>query len=97
MPWGTSTAVLVSLWPQQIYDEVYAASDSYPSHVIFGTKPVSKVGDLKVTAGIPYYFSTVGGQASLDAQRFEPDRNNTGAYVINYTAYDSRGRTYPVH
>ena len=80
---------------QQIYDEVYAASDSYPSHVIFGTKPISKVGDLKVTAGVPYYFSTVGGQASLDAQRFEPDRNNTGAYVINYTAYDSRGRTYP--
>lgn len=80
---------------EQIYGEVYAVSDSYPSHVIFGSKPSSKVGELKVTAGIPYYFSPVGGQAALDAQRFEPDKANTGSYVINYTAYDTRGRSYP--
>lgn len=78
---------------EQIYNQVYALSDSYPSYVIFADKPASKVGQLNVTAGIPYDFSDKSN--SLSRAEFVPDKTSTGAYVINFTAYDSRGAAYP--
>lgn len=77
---------------EQIYDQVYDASDSYPSHVVFGSKPSSKVGELNVKPGSFYEFDDKKGLQSVS---FEADESNTGAYVINYTAYDTKGRAYP--
>lgn len=80
----------------QIYQAVYDRSDTYPSHVVFSTKPVSKVGNLTATAQQSYYFTPMGNQASLERLQFEPSRDkSTGTYVINFTAYDVRGKAYP--
>lgn len=79
----------------QLYQAVYDRSDSYPSHVVFSTKPTSKVGNLTAVSQQPYYFTPVGNQASLERLQFEPSRETTGTYVINFTAYDTKGKTYP--
>jgi len=80
----------------QIYQAVYDRSDTYPSHVVFNTKPASKVGNLTATAQQPYYFTPMGNQAALERLQFEPSRDkSTGTYVINFTAYDVRGKAYP--
>ena len=86
---------------EQIYQAVYNSASNntaaYPSHVIFGTKPSSKVGDLLISGTkTPYYFNpTNNSQTPLADVRFQPSGEATGNYVISFTAYDTRGKEYP--
>lgn len=80
---------------EQIYQAVYNASDSYPAYVTFGTKPVSKVGEL-VTSGTrkEYYFDPVGNQTPLADVYFRPSGEATGSYVISFSAFDTKHREF---
>ena len=78
----------------QIYQAAYKLSTAYPAYVIFGTKPVSTIGNLNVNAA-PYYFSPTAGQQDLSTLAFTPTNTTAGSYVINYTVYDTAGKTFP--
>lgn len=78
----------------QIYQAAYKLSAAYPAYVIFGTKPVSTIGNLNVNAA-PYYFSPTAGQQDLSTLAFTPSNTTAGSYVINYTVYDTTGKDFP--
>jgi len=77
----------------QIRRAVLARSGSDLSHVVFDGKPVSAVGDLKLTSQT-CYLTPAAGQAGLSTVHFEAT-GTAGAYTIPYTAYDSKGTAYP--
>lgn len=78
----------------QIYQAAYKLSTAYPSYVVFGTKPLSTIGDLNVNTS-PYYFSPTTGQQNLSYVLFTPTNTAAGTYVINYTVYDTAGKSFP--
>lgn len=78
---------------QQVYQEIYEAAKIAPSHIIFGEKPDSEIGDLLVTDG-PYYFSG-NNTRKLGDVTFVPADAGAGTYTIPFTAYDIKGNTYP--
>lgn len=88
---NSRTPIAVS---EQIYDAVYDVSTGEPDYVVFGTKPVSKAGKLDCGTG-KYYFDASNNQNDLDDVRFEPDAENTGIYVINFTVFDTKGKSFP--
>lgn len=60
---------------EQIYAGAYDLSVGIPSYVVFGDKPLSKVGNLKSSAGTRYYFQPANAsQAALASLRFEPSK-----------------------
>ena len=88
---GATTASVL----QQIYQSVYQGSDTYPSHVVFGEKPESKVGELQFDANTLYYFSPKGSQKNLADVKFVPSDEAVGSYSIRFTAYDNKGQSFP--
>lgn len=82
---------------QAVYTSAYNSTSAYPSYVIFGAKPASKVGELLISGTKTlYYFNPTGsGQTPLSDVRFQPSGEATGNYVISFTAYDTRGKEYP--
>lgn len=78
---------------EQIYKAAYDAGTGIPQYVVFGTKPVSKVGNLEVDSNTRYYFDR--GVSDLGNVRFRPSKEATGSYTINFTAYDDDKGSYP--
>lgn len=78
----------------QIYQATYKLSSAYPSYVVFGTKPLSTIADLSVNSA-PYYFAPTTGQQNLSHVLFTPINTAAGTYVINYTVYDTAGKSFP--
>lgn len=78
---------------EQIYKAAYDAGTGIPQYVVFGTKPVSKVGNLEVDSNTRYYFDR--GASDLGDVRFRPSKEATGTYTINFTAYDDDKGSYP--
>lgn len=79
---------------QQIYQAVYEISEGYPSYVVFGIAPDSTVGRLLVD-GFRYYFVGNDEQKKLSDVVFLPEEDGAGNYVINYTVYDNKGKSFP--
>lgn len=90
---ATNNRTPVSL-VDQIYQAAYKLSTAYPSYVIFNAKPTSTIGDLNVNAA-PYYFSPSIGQQNLAHILFTPSNTAAGSYTINYTVYDTAGKSFP--
>ncbi len=80
---------------QQVYQEIYEAAKIAPSHVVFGEKPNSEIGDLLVNNGTAYYFSGNSSARKLGDVTFVPADAGAGTYSIPFTAYDIKGNTYP--
>ena len=89
---ATNSRTTVSVL-QQIYQAAYQISNGYPAYVIFGGAPVSEVGTLSAGAGA-YYFTPTVGQLDLSTVTFQPG-TAAGAFVINFTAYDTKGNDFP--
>ena len=79
----------------QIYTMVQSRTGLAPEQVIFGAKPVSKVGDLNVTSNVPYFFRTGSLQQTLDKVIFVPNRGVSGTYSIDFVASNARGQSVP--
>ena len=79
----------------QIYAQVQARTGLMPEKVTFGTKPISRVGDLSVMPNVPYFFQPGVSQQTLDKVTFLPNRGTSGTYAIDFTATTSRGQTVP--
>ena len=90
---ATNNRTTVSVY-NQIYQAAYKLSAAYPAYVIFGAKPVSAIGDLKVNSNA-YYFSPAAGQQDLAKVVFDPLGAAAGSYVINFTVYDTAGKDFP--
>jgi len=90
---GINSATTVSVL-QQIYQAVYEISEGYPAYVIFDNAPESAVGRLLVD-GFRYYFVGSDGQKKLSDVKFVPEEDGAGNYVIGYTVYDNKGKTFP--
>lgn len=83
---------------EQIYNAVYESSNDLPSYVVFGTKPVSKAGQLWVNTGANnkyYFYDNAKPANALSDVRFEVTKGTTGAYTISFTAYDVKGKSFP--
>lgn len=89
----TNSATTASIL-QQIYQAVYQSSDTYPSHVVFGEKPKSDVGELLVGTE-NYYFTAKDKQLKLSDVTFVPSDESSGSYSISFTAYDNKGQSFP--
>ncbi|MBR2894263.1 MAG: S-layer homology domain-containing protein [Oscillospiraceae bacterium] len=79
----------------QIYRGAYDLSDVYPEYVVFGAAPKATVGELKVEKDTRYYFEPTGAQQALEDVVFVPSGTAAGAYVVNFTVYDTKGKDYP--
>ena len=90
----TNNATSASIM-QQIYQAVSQSTQGQPSFVIFDTKPLSDVGELMVTAGVSYYFTGSSSQLKLQDVRFIPTGSEAGVYTITFTAFDSKGESFP--
>lgn len=81
---------------EQIYDAVYDASPAgYPAYVVFDSLPTSKLGKLNCTAGRRYSLDNSSSSSYLGSVAFVPEGDRTGTYVVNFTAYDTRGKDFP--
>ena len=89
----TNAATTVSVL-EQIEDAVNRSSREYADYVIFDKKPTSELGKLNVNAG-KYYFTAKNAKQALEDVVFTPADNVAGSYVINFTAYDTEGKTFP--
>lgn len=79
---------------QQIYEEVYRVNKVPASHVVFGEKPDSEVGELLVNNSA-YYFSGNKSNLKLADVTFVPADAGAGTYSIPFTAFDTKGNEYP--
>lgn len=77
---------------EQIYKAAYDAGRGTPQYVVFGTKPVSKVGALEVESGSRYYFDR--STYDLSNVRFRPSKDATGPYAINFTVYNDANESF---
>lgn len=77
---------------EQIYKAAYDAGRGTPQYVVFGTKPVSKVGALEVESGSRYYFDR--STYDLSNVRFRPSKEATGPYAINFTVYNDANESF---
>lgn len=77
---------------EQIYKAAYDAGRGTPQYVVFGAKPVSKVGALEVESGSRYYFDRA--TYDLSNVRFRPSREATGPYTINFTVYNDANESF---
>ena len=77
----------------QIYNAVYDASAGYPDYVVFDKHPSTKVGSLDCVEGREYSFDEDASRYLGDL-RFVPSEDTTGSYTINFTAYDTKNKSY---
>ena len=77
----------------QIYNAVYDASAGYPDYVVFDKHPSTKVGTLDCVEGREYSFDEDASRYLGDL-RFVPSEDTTGSYTINFTAYDTKNKSY---
>ena len=77
---------------EQIYKAAYDAGRGTPQYVVFGAKPVSKVGALEVESGSRYYFDR--STYDLSNVRFRPSKEATGPYAINFTVYNDANESF---
>lgn len=88
-----NSATTVSVF-EQIYQAVYEISEGYPSYVVFDKAPESSIGELEVEKS-RYYFVNSDGQKNLSEVVFKPEEDGTGNYIIGYTVYDNKGKSFP--
>lgn len=86
---ATTTSVL-----QQLYETIYEASEGYPSYVIFDEAEESEVGMLAVDSS-RYYFTATDRQKKLSDVKFYPIDTGAGTYTVTFTAFDTKGKTFP--
>ena len=83
----------------QIYDAVYnaATGSATPDYLVFDQQPDSKVGQLKINTKREYSFSKRDESGyRLSDVRFEMNEDgNTGAYTVNFKAWDTKGKEFP--
>ena len=77
----------------QIYEALYAVSAGYPDYVVFADKPDVKCGFLNCVDARQYSFDETASRYLGDL-RFTPSDEYTGAYTINFTAYDTKGKEF---
>ena len=80
---------------EQIFDAVSLRSRYTLDYVCFESTD-SKLGGLDTKGrSVKYFYDASGSQESLEDVRFRPSGEASGAFSVNFYAYDTNGKEFP--